>query len=94
MSRQYLQSFIRFAPGGYAAHCAERLRRTAMNGVRGEPPAWLELQVLRRRQHMSAIFIGTMISMKVVPTNVGREVDFFIEWFYAVSTTKTIILLT
>lgn len=45
-SWQYLQSFIRFAPGDYSSYCAERLRRTEMNGVRGEPPAWLELQVL------------------------------------------------
>ncbi|KAM9385653.1 unconventional myosin-VIIb [Pholidichthys leucotaenia] len=43
---RYLQSFIRKAPGDYASYCAERLRRTMMNGVRGEPPAWLELQVL------------------------------------------------
>lgn len=47
LSWQYLQSFIRVAPGGYASYCAERLRRTVMNGVRGEPPAWMELQVLR-----------------------------------------------
>lgn len=42
---QYLQSFIRSAPAGYASFCAERLRRTGLNGVRGEPPSWLELQV-------------------------------------------------
>ncbi|XP_070816887.1 unconventional myosin-VIIa [Chaetodon trifascialis] len=47
---KYLQSFIRFAPGGFASYCAERLRRTRMNGVRGEPPAWLELQATKTRK--------------------------------------------
>lgn len=46
---QYLQSFIRCAPGGFTRYCAEKLRRTGMNGGRGEPPAWLELQVLTQR---------------------------------------------
>uniref|UniRef100_A0A3Q3K2W2 Uncharacterized protein n=1 Tax=Monopterus albus TaxID=43700 RepID=A0A3Q3K2W2_MONAL len=41
---KYLHSFIRSAPAGYASYCAERLQRTVMNGIRGEPPAWLELQ--------------------------------------------------
>lgn len=45
ISLQYLQSFLRSAPGGFTTYCAEKLRRTGMNGVRGEPPAWLELQV-------------------------------------------------
>lgn len=45
MILQYLQSFIRRGPVGYAPYCAERLRRTVLNGVRGEPPSWLELQV-------------------------------------------------
>lgn len=51
---QYLLNFLRSAPAGYASYCAKRLRRTALNGVRGEPPTWLELQVLRRPDREAA----------------------------------------
>lgn len=47
---KYLQSFIRFAPSGYSSYCAERLRRTVLNGVRSEPPAWLELQATKTKK--------------------------------------------
>ena len=42
---QYLLNFIGQGPVGYGPFCAERLRRTCANGVRTEPPSWLELQV-------------------------------------------------
>uniref|UniRef100_A0A3Q1FFD4 Unconventional myosin-VIIb-like n=1 Tax=Acanthochromis polyacanthus TaxID=80966 RepID=A0A3Q1FFD4_9TELE len=50
--QKYLQSFIRSAPRGYASYCANRLRRTVMNGMRGEPPSWLELQATKTLQPM------------------------------------------
>uniref|UniRef100_A0AAQ5YI30 Uncharacterized protein n=1 Tax=Amphiprion ocellaris TaxID=80972 RepID=A0AAQ5YI30_AMPOC len=50
--QKYLQSFIRSAPRGYASYCATRLRRTVMNGMRGEPPSWLELQATKTLQPM------------------------------------------
>uniref|UniRef100_A0A8C6NF36 Uncharacterized protein n=1 Tax=Melopsittacus undulatus TaxID=13146 RepID=A0A8C6NF36_MELUD len=42
---KYLLNFIHHGPTGYAPYCAERLRRTYVNGARTEPPSWLELQV-------------------------------------------------
>lgn len=42
---KYLLNFIGEGPAGYGPFCAERLRRTFANGVRTEPPTWLELQV-------------------------------------------------
>ena len=45
LAHQYLLNFIGKGPAGYGPFCAERLRRTYANGVRTEPPAWLELQV-------------------------------------------------
>lgn len=45
LSHQYLLNFIGKGPAGYGPFCAERLRRTYANGVRTEPPTWLELQV-------------------------------------------------
>uniref|UniRef100_A0A3B5BAA6 Unconventional myosin-VIIa-like n=1 Tax=Stegastes partitus TaxID=144197 RepID=A0A3B5BAA6_9TELE len=50
--QKYLQSFIRSAPGGYSSYCANRLRRTMLNGMRGEPPAWLELQATKTLKPM------------------------------------------
>ncbi|XP_069473976.1 unconventional myosin-VIIb [Ambystoma mexicanum] len=47
---KYLLNFIRSAPGGYAAYCADRLRRTLANGCRLEPPAWIELQATKARK--------------------------------------------
>lgn len=67
LSSQYLQSFIRLAPSGYSSYCADRLRRTVMNGTREEPPSYLELQVLRFIQlHMKnaafSKFLQSMLS--------------------------------
>lgn len=45
LTYQYLLNFIGEGPAGYGPFCAERLRRTYANGVRTEPPTWLELQV-------------------------------------------------
>ena len=42
---KYLRCFITEGPPGYAPYCEERLRRTMLNGVRHQPPSWLELQV-------------------------------------------------
>lgn len=42
---QYLLNFIGQGPPSYGPFCAERLQRTFANGVRAEPPTWLELQV-------------------------------------------------
>ncbi|KAM9357798.1 unconventional myosin-VIIb [Symphorus nematophorus] len=74
---KYLQSFIRFAPGGYAAYCAERLRRTGMNGVRGEPPAWLELQATKTKKPMIVsvtLMDGRSINLPVDSASTSREI--------------------
>uniref|UniRef100_A0A8C2X0R2 Uncharacterized protein n=1 Tax=Cyclopterus lumpus TaxID=8103 RepID=A0A8C2X0R2_CYCLU len=69
--------FIRFAPGGYAAHCAERLRRTVMNGVRGEPPAWLELQATKTKKPMIvsvSLMDGRSINLPVDSASTSKEI--------------------
>ncbi|XP_059197185.1 unconventional myosin-VIIb [Centropristis striata] len=74
---RYLQSFIRFAPGGYAAYCAERLRRTVMNGVRGEPPAWLELQATKTKKPMIVSMVltdGRSINLPVDSGSTSKEI--------------------
>uniref|UniRef100_A0A668AG22 Si:ch73-194h10.2 n=1 Tax=Myripristis murdjan TaxID=586833 RepID=A0A668AG22_9TELE len=74
---KYLQSFIRFAPGGYAPYCAERLRRTVMNGVRGEPPSWLELQATKTKKPMTVsvtLMDGRALSLPVDSASTSKEV--------------------
>ncbi|XP_058494755.1 unconventional myosin-VIIa [Solea solea] len=74
---RYLQSFIRSAPGGYASYCAERLRRTVMNGVRGEPPAWLELQATKTKRPMTVsvtLMDGRSINMPVDSASSSKEI--------------------
>ena len=42
---KYLQNFILSGPNAFPRYCYERLARTMMNGLRTQPPSWLELQV-------------------------------------------------
>uniref|UniRef100_A0A8C4QH98 Myosin VIIAb n=1 Tax=Eptatretus burgeri TaxID=7764 RepID=A0A8C4QH98_EPTBU len=47
---KYLRNFISEGPPGYAPYCEERLRRTATNGTRTQPPSWLELQATKSKR--------------------------------------------
>ncbi|XP_054646683.1 unconventional myosin-VIIb [Dunckerocampus dactyliophorus] len=74
---RYLQSFIRSAPGGYASYCSERLRRTVMNGVRGEPPAWLELQATKTKKPMVVsvtLMDGRSVNLPVDSASTSKEI--------------------
>ncbi|XP_035997446.1 unconventional myosin-VIIb [Fundulus heteroclitus] len=74
---KYLQSFIRFAPGGFPSYLAERLRRTLVNGTRGEPPAWLELQATKTKKPMLvsvALLDGRSINLPVDSASTSKEV--------------------
>lgn len=48
----YLRSFIRQGPPGYAPYCEGRLNRTFRNGARHQPPSWLELQAAKNKESM------------------------------------------
>ncbi|CAL8392977.1 unnamed protein product [Boreogadus saida] len=74
---KYLQSFIRSGPGGYGPYCVERLRRTASNGVRGEPPSWLELQATKTKKRMTVtltLMDGRTISVPVDSASTSGEI--------------------
>lgn len=47
---KYLLNFIREAPSDWANYCEDRLRRTFINGPRGQPPAWLELYAVKHKK--------------------------------------------
>jgi myosin-7 len=50
---KYLQNFILNGPNGFPRYCYERLSRTMMNGLRTQPPSWLELQVIKKQTKFS-----------------------------------------
>lgn len=74
---KYLQSFIRFAPSGYSSYCAERLRRTVLNGVRSEPPAWLELQATKTKKPIVMTLLlmdGRSMTLPVDSASTSKEI--------------------
>uniref|UniRef100_A0A2K6MZJ8 Myosin VIIB n=1 Tax=Rhinopithecus bieti TaxID=61621 RepID=A0A2K6MZJ8_RHIBE len=62
---QYLLNFIGQGPATYGPFCAERLRRTYANGVRAEPPTWLELQVGSKKHIPLQVILATGESLTV-----------------------------
>ncbi|KAG9341588.1 hypothetical protein JZ751_019103 [Albula glossodonta] len=73
---KYLQNFIRGGPAGYAPYCAERLRRTVANGVRGEPSSWLELQATKSKKPMVVsvtLMDGRTVSIPVDSASSSKE---------------------
>ncbi|KAJ8277066.1 hypothetical protein GJAV_G00071100 [Gymnothorax javanicus] len=78
---KYLQNFIRTGPAGYAPYCAERLRRTVANGVRGEPPSWQELQATKTKKPIIVTVIlmdGRTISVPVDSASTSKEMSQFL----------------
>ncbi|XP_066565263.1 unconventional myosin-VIIa [Amia ocellicauda] len=74
---KYLQSFIRSGPVGYAPYCVERLRRTLANGVRGEPPSWMELQATKTKKPIVVsvtLMDGRNISLALDSASTAAEV--------------------
>ncbi|XP_062411317.1 unconventional myosin-VIIb [Sardina pilchardus] len=74
---KYLQNFIRSGPKEYAPYCAERLRRTMANGVRGEPPSWLELQATKAKKPMAisiTLMDGRILNMPVDSATTSVEI--------------------
>ncbi|XP_077009590.1 unconventional myosin-VIIb [Tamandua tetradactyla] len=64
---KYLLNFIGHGPVGYGPFCAERLRRTYANGVRAEPPTWLELQAVKSKKHIPIhVILGTGQNLTVM----------------------------
>uniref|UniRef100_A0A8K9UUE2 Myosin VIIBa n=1 Tax=Oncorhynchus mykiss TaxID=8022 RepID=A0A8K9UUE2_ONCMY len=74
---KFLQSFIRFGPMGYAPYCAKRLRRTVANGVRGEPPSWLELEATKSKKPIAVsvtLMDSRTISLPVDSSSTSKEI--------------------
>lgn len=45
-----LKAFLQAGPTGYAKFCLHRLKRTAENGPRSQPPSWVELQAIKYKK--------------------------------------------
>nr|XP_045006124.1 unconventional myosin-VIIb isoform X2 [Jaculus jaculus] len=74
---KYLLNFISQGPAGYGPFCAERLRRTYANGVRTEPPTWLELQAVKSKKHVPIQVIlatGESLTVTVDSASTSQEI--------------------
>ncbi|XP_011361982.1 unconventional myosin-VIIb [Pteropus vampyrus] len=74
---KYLLNFIGEGPAGYGPFCAERLRRTYANGVRTEPPTWLELQAVKSKKHIPIHVIlvtGESLTVTIDSASISQEV--------------------
>ncbi|XP_053452789.1 unconventional myosin-VIIb isoform X2 [Nycticebus coucang] len=74
---KYLLNFIDRGPAGYGPFCAERLRRTYANGVRTEPPTWLELQAVKSKKHIPiqvTLVTGESLTITVDSASTSQEI--------------------
>ncbi|XP_032741248.1 unconventional myosin-VIIb [Rattus rattus] len=74
---KYLLNFISQGPASYGPFCAERLQRTFANGVRAEPPTWLELQAVKSKKHIPIQVIlatGRSLTISVDSASTSREI--------------------
>lgn len=74
---KYLLNFISQGPPSYGPFCAERLQRTFANGVRAEPPTWLELQAVKSKKHIPIQVIlatGGSLTISVDSASTSREI--------------------
>ncbi|XP_010566502.1 PREDICTED: unconventional myosin-VIIb [Haliaeetus leucocephalus] len=78
---KYLLNFIHHGPTGYAPYCAERLRRTYVNGARTEPPSWLELQATKQKKPIMfnvTLMNGQSITVPADSASIAKEICQFI----------------
>ncbi|CAH7099288.1 Myo7b [Phodopus roborovskii] len=74
---KYLLNFIGQGPASYGPFCAERLQRTFTNGVRAEPPTWLELQAVKSKKHIPiqvVLATGGSLTVSVDSASTSREI--------------------
>nr|XP_021499065.1 unconventional myosin-VIIb [Meriones unguiculatus]XP_021499071.1 unconventional myosin-VIIb [Meriones unguiculatus] len=74
---KYLLNFISQGPASYGPFCAERLQRTFTNGVRAEPPTWLELQAVKSKKHIPIQVIlatGGSLTISVDSASTSQEI--------------------
>lgn len=74
---QFLRAFIRDGPELYAPYCEERLNRTLKNGIRTQPPSWLELHATRNKTPISlsiTLMDGSVRQIEVDSSSTAHEV--------------------
>ncbi|CAF0829323.1 unnamed protein product [Rotaria sordida] len=73
---KYLQNFILNGPNGFPRYCYERLSRTMMNGLRTQPPSWLELQATKHKEPLLlqiTFMDGSSKALKADSATTARE---------------------
>ncbi|XP_019398450.1 PREDICTED: unconventional myosin-VIIb [Crocodylus porosus] len=74
---KYLLNFIHRGPPSYAPYCADRLKRTYANGVRAEPPSWLELQATKQKRPIVfnvTLMNGQSITVPADSASIAKEI--------------------
>uniref|UniRef100_A0A8C5PFG3 Myosin VIIB n=1 Tax=Leptobrachium leishanense TaxID=445787 RepID=A0A8C5PFG3_9ANUR len=74
---KYLQNFIQSAQIAHSAVCMKLLTRTLANGVRSEPPSWLEWQAMRGKASWSmpvSIMTGQSVDIQTDSATTALEV--------------------
>uniref|UniRef100_H3B7C0 Myosin VIIB n=1 Tax=Latimeria chalumnae TaxID=7897 RepID=H3B7C0_LATCH len=67
--KKYLMNFIQGGPVGYAPYCGERLKRTYTNGIRSNPPSWLELQATKSKKPIMVSIMLMSGESQLVPVD-------------------------
>uniref|UniRef100_A0A670IFB0 Myosin VIIB n=1 Tax=Podarcis muralis TaxID=64176 RepID=A0A670IFB0_PODMU len=74
---KYLLNFIQGGPTLYVPYCAERLKRTYMNGTRSDPPSWLELQATKNKKPITlsvTLMNGSSITVSADSASIAKEI--------------------
>ncbi|XP_063298509.1 unconventional myosin-VIIb [Pelobates fuscus] len=74
---KYLQNFIQGSQIAHSSVCMKQLARTVANGVRSEPPSWLEWQAMRGKASWSipvSVMTGQSLNIQSDSATSAREV--------------------
>ncbi|KAJ6646193.1 Myosin-VIIa, partial [Pseudolycoriella hygida] len=75
--KQFLRAFLKGGPELYSEYCEQRFFRTLKNGLRTQPPSWLELQTTRTKApiYLSITLMdGTTRPIEVDSASTAHEV--------------------
>ncbi|KAK2831780.1 hypothetical protein Q7C36_016866 [Tachysurus vachellii] len=73
---RYLEHFIHRGPAEFSSSCAERLRRTLINGERKEVPCWMELHTTETKKPITVdvtLMDGRVLTLPIDSSSTSSE---------------------